>query len=379
MINGTRKQTDGSSLRILGFESYDSGSHRSVRELISEFSRHEWRWATRPGRAWNWRMRIGAAELVAQMHSEQLLHEAGGQWKPDAVFATSLLSVGDLRGLLPGDISSRPFLLYMHENQIAYPVRTEYGAGGERDLQYPITNLMSLLAADRVAWNSSWNLESFCGGIDELIGHCPDHALVDVEDDIRSRSSIIWPPVCAHATPGAVERVLHNSPVVVWPHRWEHDKNPEGLLDTARRAREAGHCLRWILLGRCSGPVPEAMTAFHDEFGTDIVHSGWVESREEYWSLLQQADWVLSTARHEFFGIAVAEAMLAGCLPWLPDRLSYPEITPRIAHGLSPMNPPDDMHMVRKACIQHMAPCAAAEAVGRLDQQLDRMVCAQLA
>ncbi|MDG2292019.1 MAG: DUF3524 domain-containing protein, partial [Phycisphaerales bacterium] len=253
MINGTRKQSDGSSLRILGFESYDSGSHRSVRELISAYSRHEWRWATRPGRAWNWRMRIGAAELIDQMYEGQLLEDAGGQWKPDAVFATSLLSLGDLRGLLPSDISSRPFLLYMHENQMVYPFRTEYGAGGERDLQYPITNLMSLLAADHVAWNSSWNLESFCGGIDELVGHCPDHLMDGAEDHIRTRSSIIWPPVSAPGASRVAERVLHNTPVVVWPHRWEHDKNPEGLLETARSAREAGQSLRWILLGRCSG------------------------------------------------------------------------------------------------------------------------------
>ena len=34
----------------------------------------------------------------------------------------------------------------------------------------------------------------------------------------------------------------------------------------------------------------------------------------------------VSAAAHEFFGIAVVEAMAAGCVPVLPTRQSYPEL-----------------------------------------------------
>ena len=35
---------------------------------------------------------------------------------------------------------------------------------------------------------------------------------------------------------------------------------------------------------------------------------------------------MVSTALHEFYGIAVIEAVRAGCRPLLPNRLSYPEL-----------------------------------------------------
>ena len=58
------------------------------------------------------------------------------------------------------------------------------------------------------------------------------------------------------------------------------------------------------------------------------MHCGYVESRTEYARLLTRGDIVVSTAKHEFFGMSVLEAVRAGCRPVLPDRLSFPELFP---------------------------------------------------
>lgn len=371
MRDGTRTQIEGHRLNILAFETHDSGSHRQVRRAIEKHGRHDWRWVTRPGRSWKWRMRTGAAELVQEAHRSGLLGSGG--WMPDVIFATSLISMGDLVALLPPGLRSLPSVLYMHENQVAYPVRTEMGAGGERDLHFPVTNFMSMLAADLVLWNSRWNMDSFCSGIGEVIGHCGDGMLQESITTIRNRSDVAWPPVEDPGLKIRGEEVLHNTPVIVWPHRWEHDKGPEELLELARKTRAGGMKLEWILLGECRGEVPGEISTFLDEFKADVIHAGYIENRSDYLEMLSRADWVLSTARHEFFGMAVAEAILAGCLPWLPGRLSYPEITPTSAHGISPANPRGNLIGVQEACRRHLEPCKAGKAVMRLDALISQI------
>ena len=106
-------------------------------------------------------------------------------------------------------------------------------------------------------------------------------------------------------------------------------------------------------------------------FGDRIIHDGYARDREAYWHLVASADWVHSTARHEFFGVAVVEALLAGCLPWLPMRLSDPEILPACARGLDPGNPPTDVAALRGAILEHLAPAVAPNAVRRIEQEIE--------
>jgi glycosyltransferase involved in cell wall biosynthesis len=57
---------------------------------------------------------------------------------------------------------------------------------------------------------------------------------------------------------------------------------------------------------------------------------------------------VISTANQENFGISVVEAIRYGCIPLLPNRLSYPEIIPKVFHGDFLYK--DQTELVKKLC-----------------------------
>ncbi|MCH7526316.1 MAG: glycosyltransferase, partial [Planctomycetes bacterium] len=63
-----------------------------------------------------------------------------------------------------------------------------------------------------------------------------------------------------------------------------------------------------------------------EHFAAHIDRWGYQESRDDYEAALREADVIVSTANHEFFGISVVEAIAAGAYPLLPRRLAYPEI-----------------------------------------------------
>jgi len=365
--------------RILGFEPFDSGSHRAVRESIERHSRHRWMWLTRPGRAWKWRMRLAAVEMFEQAQRAGVLDAPF-----DAVFATSLMSLSDLRALMArAGRGGVPFILYLHENQAIYPTRDDAPGPDNWDANYALTNLSSILAADRVIFNSAWNRDSFIEGIEALLRRAPDLELHDIASRLRSIAQVIWPPVeppDMSAQGGSAtgewrtRRAANDGAIrIVWPHRWEHDKGPDALLDIARHHAESLN-LRFIILGQRFRDVPPAMIKLQQRFADRIDHCGFVDDRCEYWQWLSRADWVLSTARHEFFGIAVVEALLAGCLPWLPDRLSYREILPDATRNLSPVTPPRDPEAVREAIRAHLAPARAEESVRRLDRVIEETI-----
>ena len=352
--------------RVLAFESWDDGSHRAVRESISQHGQFHWHWVTLPRGHWRWRMRLGAAALVQIARDQGVLGD-DQQW--DAIFVTSLCSVSDLAAMLPSHLSTVPRVLYMHENQAAYPCAS--GREDQRDHHLALTNLTSMLASQCVLWNSNWNRQSFVAGIEELLTHEHEGLGLGVLDRSLVNSKIAWPPV--EATRRTDRRVLHNAneakqrglSLVVWPHRWEHDKGPEELM-AIEHQYGAAHRLGWVVCGQQFQQQPEAFEALQASAGDRLIHAGWLP-RQAYETWLWECDWVLSTATHEFFGIAVVEAMLAGCLPWLPARLSYPELLPEIAVGLSPMHPTDHADIVTQAIGMHLADAAAPAAVARIE------------
>ena len=318
--------------RVLLLSAYAADSHeywrRSVAALLPEY---RFTALTLPPRHFNWRLRGNALYWAC---AERATLEAGYE----AVVATSLVDLATLRGLVPA-LASVPTLLYFHENQFAYP-------SAERQqgrVEAQVTSLYSALAADRLAFNSAWNRDSFLSGVSGLLARLPDRVPPGIVDRLAACSELLPVPLAADTgspREGAVQaahpfsgkgpyRGAAGRPLrVVWLGRFEYDKGPERLQAVAASLAASPRPVEIALVGRRFRREPEAFAALPAVLGERLVHCGYLPERADYLALLSAADIALSTARHEFQGIAVLEAVARGCLPCVPDALSYPELYP---------------------------------------------------
>lgn len=308
-------------MRILALEPYYGGSHRAFLSGLIQELPHAFELLSLPARHWKWRMRLAAPYFAAVLRERV---EGGGQL-PEALFCSAFLDAAVFRGMLPAKFAALPLLLYFHENQFAYPVQLLE----ERDLHFAVTNLTSALAADRIAFNSRYNLESFLAGARELLGRMPDMALPGWEGALRAKATVLFPGLdfreidgCPAAPSGS------GAPVLLWNHRWEYDKDPEFFFRTLFALEEEGTDFRLIVLGESFRTQPPVFAEAMQRLAPRIIHFGYARERDKYCALLRRADVVVSTARHEFYGYAVLEAVRSGCRPLVPDRLSYQELMP---------------------------------------------------
>lgn len=278
---------------VLLVEPWLAGSHQAWAEGLQRNSRHNIKLLGRAPKGWRTTFEQSAGELAAV---------AGPA--PDLVVASSMMDTGQFLAL--ADYEGIPTLLYLHENQLTYD-------RGRPDLDRGAVNWRSVQASDRVAFNSRFHLEDFFAALPALGIEEQDLA------EARARSLVL--PVGIDLPPAQPDGD-GGPPVLLWNHRWEKDKDPQGFIDALLAIADLGFHL--ILAGEGSR-VDHYASQLTEQFGDRVLHTGFAHAAL-YRELLGRADIVVSTARQEFFGVAVAEAMAAGAVPLVPDRLAYPEL-----------------------------------------------------
>lgn len=318
-------------MRILLLSAYDADSHQYWRKgLVDSFPEHDWQVLTLPARYFSWRIR-GNSMSWAFGDDADILRE-----DYDLIIATSMTDLSSLRGFVPS-LANTPSIVYFHENQFDYPTTHK----ARTNVEPQILNLYTALAADKVIFNSHYNYQTLITGAERLLRKLPDQVPSNVVDLIAQKSCVIPVPLKALNLDTDIQQQAMKTvswhkyaaveptqkPLLIsWAARWEYDKGPAKLLAIISCLEAQNIDYRLAILGQSFRQVPKEFEQIHKQFSHRIDQFGYAESQADYFAWLQHCDIFLSTAEHEFQGLAVLEAVHLGCIPVLPNRLVYPEL-----------------------------------------------------
>ncbi len=314
-------------MRILFLEPFHGGSHREFVTGLQEYSRHAIDVETLPARLWKWRLRTAGLTLAQRVSNPERFN---------LVVATGLLDLAQVRAVWGA--RTPPLLLYLHESQISYPVPT----GRSANVEFLWKDVINVLTADHVVFNSEFHRRTFRSQLPSVIDQLPDtddRPVVPLSR-IDRNSSVLYPGCRFDDVKPEVSP--NDLPTVIWNHRWEFDKNPKEFVNALVQVASRGVQFKVALLGERLIPEPEALVHARAELGDRIIYDGF-PPRSVYLRYLAGGSLVVSSAVQENFGIAVMEAMYAGCMPLLPRRLVYPEIIPSDLHKRCLYDSPDDL------------------------------------
>lgn len=316
-------------LKIAAIETFYGGAHQVFIDGLTKHSRHKITLLTLPDQLWRYRMKLSASEIIQNVDN---LAEF------DLIFVTSLCNIAELKALVGPNCP--PVVLYVHENQLTYPRSCQQ----KRDVQAEWIDFMNTVTADMVIYNSDFHRKNYHQVLKSFIKEIPYKPLSSEYwvKRAQQRSRTLYPGT---DTPDYCSKnsSLNNVPSILWNHRWEYDKQPDLFLETLVQCMDAGYDFEVILLGESSSATSKKYETLINKLSEHIFHYGYVESREEYFSLLASADIVISTAIQENFGLSIVEAIQCGCFPLLPNRLSYPELIPEEYHDRVLYNADDEL------------------------------------
>lgn len=305
-------------MRCLLLSAYHAPSHAYwAHGLMDALPQWHWQLLTLAPRYFNWRIRGNALALAAQVQALDG-SQAPGPW--DLIVATSMTDICGLKALRP-ELAPTPVALYFHENQFDYPAN----AVQQQRLEPAMMTLFSALAAQQLVFNSAYNRDTFLAGARQLLARMPDGVPPDTFNNLSRKAALLPVPLREQAYVVAPRKA--DITTFIWNHRWEHDKAPERLLAAVRLLVQETTDFRLHVVGQQFRHQPAAFAELATLLRATGTLGAWgyQTRRDDYQTLLNQSHGVISTALHDFQGLAVLEAVAAGARPLVPARLAYPE------------------------------------------------------
>ena len=227
------------------------------------------------------------------------------------------------RALTQNSFPKAKYICYFHENQLGFPWEDhdpELKSGN--DSHYAFINIMSAYSADRVLFNSGYQQKQFLADAREFLKKMPRPGLQIVVDEIHQKSQVIPIGIDTLVTQRDYTEKIHGS--LLWNHRWEADKNPEGFIHLIAELKKKQMDFSLILLGDMPVNYQDRIKALD----IPVLQMGYVKSRANYFCWLQKADIIPITSYHDFQGLSLLEAMAVGTIPVVPNRMVYPDHIP---------------------------------------------------
>ena len=228
-------------MKFLIVEPFFSGSHKAWAEGYAKVSKHEIEILSLPGRFWKWRMHGGAVTLAKKFKKLN--------FDPDLIIATDMLNLPIFQSLIKPKC---PVVTYFHENQFTYPWSPkDKDIELKRDKHYGFINYSTALSSDHIFFNSEFHLNSFFTGLEDFLRQFPDYRDMQNVDHIKKKSSTLHlgmnlKKFDIYKNAGKINK----KPVILWNHRWEHDKNPEEFFQVLYEISKLGLEFDLAVLGQ---------------------------------------------------------------------------------------------------------------------------------
>ena len=165
-------------------------------------------------------------------------------------------------------------------------------------------------------FNSEFHKESFIDYLYTFLKQFPDHQELETIKKIIEKSEALYLGMDLNRFDDHFVS-KGSTPLILWNHRWEYDKNPESFFRVLKKVQEEGSDFGLVILGENFSKSPTVFEKIKKELSNHIAQWGYVDSFKEYSEWLWKSDIMPVTSNQEFFGASVMEAIYCGVWPCL--------------------------------------------------------------